>query len=120
MRILLIEPDKILADIYQQALEAAGHQVSWQTGAEAAVQNADNQQPDAVVLELQLADHNGVEFLYEFRSYSEWQNIPVVVLSQVPDMSFSPVLQRQLGVAAYHYKPRTTLKNLLRTLERLT
>ena len=119
MRILLIEPDKILADIYSQALAESGHTVNWQPDAQQAVLAADERKPDAVILELQLAAHNGVEFLYEFRSYSEWQDIPVVVLSTVPDVSLSPTLQSQLGVVAYHYKPRTTLKQLLEVLDEL-
>jgi len=119
MKILLIEPDKILADIYAYALVESGHTVSWQPDAQQAVLTADKWRPDIVVLELQLAAHNGVEFLYEFRSYPEWQDIPVVVLSAVPDVSLSSVLQSQLGVVAYHYKPRTTLEQLLKTLDGL-
>ena len=31
--------------------------------------------PAIVMLELQLVEHSGIEFLYEFRSYPEWQRV---------------------------------------------
>jgi len=119
MNVLLVEPDKILAGIYQQALVGAGHSVVWKQSAESAVHSADSQTPDVVVLELQLAEHSGVEFLYEFRSYAEWLEVPVVVLSRVAERALSGTQQLQLGVVAYLYKPRTTLQNLLRTVNQL-
>ncbi len=119
MRILLVEPDKLLARTYKQALESAGHEVMVDGTAQGAVHAADEQAPDLVLLEMQLVSHSGVEFLYEFRSYSDWQDIPVIVLSQVPPAEFLgswDLLQRELGVKKYLYKPHTSLKKLLRTV----
>lgn len=112
--ILCIEPDDILGRTYVAALSDAGHQVVRVADAQAAIDAADAQLPDLVLLELQLPIHNGVEFLYEFRSYPEWQDIPVIVQSLVPAHEFGPssALWRELGVVAYHYKPRTSLLQL--------
>jgi DNA-binding response OmpR family regulator len=119
-QILLVEPDRILAEIYYRSLRHAGHQVVACSGAQAAVLSADQVQPDMVILELQLIEHSGIEFLYEFRSYTDWQNIPVIIHSQVPPAEFNAnwqLLQDELGVAAYLYKPRTSLQKLLRAIE---
>jgi DNA-binding response OmpR family regulator len=114
MNILLIEPDKILADTYQSALIADGHEVVHTRSAQDAVHRADQTMPDVVVLELQLPRHNGVEFLYEFRSYSEWLNIPVVVHTFVPphELAQAVILEKELGVVRTLYKPDTTLAQL--------
>jgi DNA-binding response OmpR family regulator len=115
-RILLIEPDLVLAKSYAQALRSAGHQVSAASGAQTGIMAADTASPDLVVLELQLVEHSGIEFLYEFRSYPDWQNIPVVVQTCVPRSEFIDnwqLLRRELGVQAYLYKPRTSLRRLL-------
>ncbi len=77
---------------------------------------ADKTKPDLVILELQLIEHSGIEFLYEFRSYPEWQAIPVLVLSQVPPSEFAAsrqLMTDDLGVRTYLYKPRTSLRQLL-------
>jgi DNA-binding response OmpR family regulator len=117
--ILLIEPDRLLAETYLQALAAAGYSVGACSGAQAAVLVADQTRPDLVVLELQLTTHSGIEFLYEFRSYPDWQDIPVVVHSQVPKSEFQQnwqLLKDELGVKAYLYKPQTTLRQLVATV----
>ncbi len=68
MHILLIEPDRLQAASYRGALERAGHRVAHAVSAQNAVHEADAKMPYLVVLELQLPVHNGVEFMYEFRS----------------------------------------------------
>lgn len=121
MNIILIEPDRLLAGTYRAALQSAGHKVLMCASAQAAVFAADEVMPDVVILELQLVRHSGLEFLYEFRSYPEWQHIPIIIHSHIPAGEFSDsweVLRDQLGVAAYHYKPLTSLQNLLRSVNR--
>jgi DNA-binding response OmpR family regulator len=122
MNILIVEPDKILAETYASALRAAGHKVITCRGAQEAIFAADANAPDAILLELQLVSHSGIEFLYEFRSYPEWQHIPVIVCSQVPPTEFLDswgLLQGELGVTDYLYKPQTTLVKLCRAVAKL-
>ncbi len=118
MRALLIEPDVVLARTYREALEDAGWQVNWAPSAQAALDMADQTLPDIVILEVQLAAHNGIEFLYEFRSYPEWSNIPVVIHSLVPPQEFANhnILYKELGVKGYYYKPNTRIIQLLAAL----
>ncbi len=115
MHILIVEPDALLAHTYSQALHAAGHTTTDVRTAQAAVHAADEQQPDVVVLELQLPVHNGVEFLYEFRSYPEWLHIPVLIQSFVPphEYNHAVTLEAELGVKRFLYKPTTSLKQFV-------
>lgn len=114
MHVLLIEPDKLQARLYMRALEQAGHRVSHVVSAQTAVHAADSQLPDVVVLELQMPQHNGVEFLYEFRSYPEWLHVPVVLHTFVPERELlqSATLRAELGVKRILYKPSTSLRQL--------
>jgi DNA-binding response OmpR family regulator len=122
MHILLIEPDRILATTYRELFELQGHTVMMCASAQSAIYGADERRPDIVILELQLIGHSGIEFLYEFRSYVEWQGIPVVVHTQVPAGEFSDswqFMQDELGIRAYLYKPLISLHALLRTVNEL-
>lgn len=114
MHILLIEPDSLQARIYGRALTRTGYTVAHARSAQHAVSLADEHTPDVVVLELQLPGHNGVEFLYEFRSYTEWMSIPMIIHTFVPlhDLREVTTLQNQLGVKRVLYKPTTTLNAL--------
>ncbi|HEX4774848.1 MAG TPA: response regulator [Candidatus Saccharimonadales bacterium] len=116
MNILLIEPDRLLAETYFKALLQAGHQVVACAGAQTAILAADQRTPDLVIMELQLVEHSGIEFLYEFRSYIDWQRVPVIIQTLVPPGEFQAswqLLKNELGVQAYLYKPRTKLADLL-------
>ncbi len=123
MNVLLIEPDYLLAETYFQALTDAGHTVVAAAGAQTAIVVADQVKPEFVILELQLIEHSGIEFLYEFRSYLDWQAIPVLIHTQVPPAEFSgnaELLRSELGVARYLYKPHTTLRQLLASVDEFT
>lgn len=121
MKILLIEPDRLLAGNYRESLELAGHEARVEQGGQSAVHALEEFTPDIIVLELQMPTHNGVEFLYELRSYTEWQDIPVIILSLVPEEAAIGDAQylRQLGVKAYLYKPQAKLRHLIRAVERI-
>ena len=114
MHVLLVEPDKLQATAYQTALERDGHTVAHAVSAQSAVHLADQHAPDVVVLELQLPNHNGVEFLYEFRSYAEWLHIPVVIHTFVPlhDLAHATTLTKELNVTRTLYKPAISLAQL--------
>lgn len=119
MKILYIEPDRLLANSVSDYLRSFGHVVDWRSDAQNAINAADKSMPDAIIMELLLADHSGIEFLYELRSYSEWQAIPVVIFTVLPPESAgldSPAWQ-QVGLAAYHYKPRSSLAALKYSLD---
>ncbi len=109
----------MLSQTYGLALRQAGYGVACAYAAQDAIQSADDQKPNLVVLELQLADHDGLEFLYEFRSYAEWQQIPAIVLSNLPPPALAAiekVLYQDLGVKRCLYKPRTTLDQLIKAI----
>lgn len=119
MKILLIEPDTKLAQTYISALETAKHTVVWASHAQDAVHAADKSNPDVVVLELQLMGHNGIEFLYEFRSYSEWFDVPIVLLTMVPphSLNITKEIMDEFGIVDCLYKPATNLKQLINAVE---
>lgn len=118
MNILLIEPDARLAAIYTQAFTNAGHGLRHAGSAQVAVHIADEFTPDVAVLELQLVGHNGIEFIYEFRSYAEWKEIPIVLLTMVAPHSLGITndLLGQLGIVDILYKPATNLQQLVRAV----
>lgn len=119
-RILLIEPDKILATTYSECLTQSGHKVIWKTSGQRAIEAADDQCPDLVIVELQLPGHNGLEFLYEFRSYTEWQEVPVIVLTHVPRREIEGSAAWPLLNTVFLYKPTTKLAKLLEAVNDAT
>lgn len=122
MHILLVEPDKVLAKTYIASLERAGHSVDWQASAQGSIATIDKKIPAVIILEVQLVGHNGIEFLFELRSYKDLQSIPVILLTTVPthDLGLTEDAKKQLGILEYLYKPQSNLKTLLMTVEKVT
>lgn len=120
-RVLIIEADKLLAGNLKKYLERAGHLVSWRSDPQSAVNSADKHRPDVVILDLVLGGHNGVEFLYEFRSYPEWLTVPIIIYSGLPpeELSGTEPALAELTIGAYHYKPATSLQQLAASVDRL-
>jgi len=119
--VLIIEPNKDIAAILEQYLARAEHLIiDLAHSAEEAIRRADKHRPDAVVLEVGMAENNGVAFLHEFRSYEDWQTVPVIIHTHLPLSSYigQKDLSR-LGIADYLYKPTTSLSDLLRSLNRV-
>lgn len=113
-QILLVEPDTVLAKTYAASFQKSGHHMLRAQDAQSAINACDAVRPDCVVLEIQLPGHNGVEFLYELRSHADWQNIPVIILSQlaVDRIGLDEIKMTELGVKAFCYKPETSLITL--------
>lgn len=114
--ILLLEPDKLLARSYVSSLQMAGHDVHHQNDAQKALSVLDEHDIQLIILELELPHHNGVEFLYEMRSYPDWDHIPVVLHTMVPAAhpGLGRIFWKELGITAYYYKPHTSLVQLVR------
>lgn len=121
MKILLLEPNRLLAQQYNAYLTKQGYKVLWRADAQTGITAADDFKPDLVIVELLLAGHSGVEFLYEFRSYSDWLSVPAIVLSAATKSSagISTAILTKLGVRAYLYKPETPLQKLGLVVQRL-
>ena len=111
--ILLVEPDLLLGEVYKQFLETRHHQVYWKRTAESSVQLLDQAQIDLIILELQMAGHNGLEFLYEIRSYQDWIDTPVIVNTSIDSKLIDvKLLKEQLGVTDFIHKSVSNLSKL--------
>ncbi len=115
---LVIEPDNQLGETYHQALNGMGLTVRCVQDAQGALVELEKNKPKLITLEVQLPGHNGVELLHEMRSYSDWQAIPVLFLTVVSEteLGINRTAWHNLKIAAYCYKPLTSLQQLTKTI----
>lgn len=121
MNVLLLEPDRLVAKCVQDELGARNITVRVAVTADAAIMAADELQPDVVVSELSLPGHSATEFLYEFRTYSDWRDVPLVIYSSIKPKK--QITQSRdwvlLGIDHLLYKPDISLKELADVVESL-
>src|SRR5258708_11739415 len=120
-QVLFIEPDRLLGINAKNIFKHAGHSIDWHVDPQAAMDSADASHPDIIILDLALAGRSGIEFLYELRSYPDWAKLPVIIYSSVPpeDFNSAGTAAAALHIAAYYYKPVTSITQLCRSIERL-
>lgn len=112
INVLIIDPDIQVCELLSDYLE---HDFSVVTvvDSQQAIHQADRIKPDIIILELAIPDQNGLAFLHEFRSYEEWQSIPIILHTMIPPKADVDIhAWRDLGVKEYLYKPTTNLKKL--------
>jgi len=80
---VVLESDRLFAQSLKVALGEQHIQAIICTSPDEAIRVCDERQPDCIITELTLHSHSGTEFLYEFRSYPDWQETPVWVYTHL-------------------------------------
>src|SRR6266404_880918 len=80
-KILIIEDDQIVANIYRNKFCLAGFQVEVALDGQAGLQMVRTFLPDAVILDLMLPKMPGVELMKHIRAEPNFAHVPIIVFS---------------------------------------
>lgn len=107
VRVLLVEDDSALAQMYRVKLERDGYTVHVAGDGEEALSMLSDELPDLIFLDVRLPRMDGLVFLEHIRAAQRTRNIPVVIVS---NYSEAELVSRglQLGALEYLIKSRTT------------
>jgi signal transduction histidine kinase/CheY-like chemotaxis protein len=78
---LVVDDDAVVRRGVRQALEPIGWQVSEAENGQVAVEALAIARPDVIILDLMMPKMDGFEVLDELRRRSDWQDIPVVIIT---------------------------------------
>jgi len=106
VRVLMVEDDASIAEMYRLQLEHDGYQVTVATTAELAMSSMSEAEPDIVLLDLLLPDRSGFEMLATLNERFP-NHPPVVILSNYGEPSMID-RGRSLGAVEYLVKSRVT------------
>ena len=117
-KILIIEDDSFLLQMYATKLEKAGFEVKSSTDSTLGLKKAKEQKPDLILLDLVMPLKDGFQVLEELKIDSNTQNIPVIILS---NLSEREDVQKclQLGAADYLIKAHFVPSKVISKIERL-
>ena len=85
IRILLVEDDKDLQEIYLTMLEGNGWQIGQAYDGREALEQLEEAGADLIVLDIILDEMMGDEFYMRIREDARFAEIPVVVVSALPE-----------------------------------
>ena len=119
VRLLLVDDDVLLTDMYSIQLTSSGYTVSTARTGEEAVELARAESPDLIFLDIGLPGISGLEVLQRLKQHASTAHIPVVVLSNYnePDMVAKSL---SLGASEYLVKAHTKPAHLSDTTRRWT
>ena len=80
-KILIIEDDQIVANIYRNKFSIEGFQVEIANDGHLGLELVRSFRPDAVLLDLMIPKMTGVELMKEIRSEPDFEKLPVIVFS---------------------------------------
>ena len=105
-KVIIVEDDVNLANIYKQKISAGGHEVSVIADNEAVAQIT-SQKPNLVLLDILMPNVSGLDILREIKADASTSGIPVLLLTNVAeDASIAKGLE--LGAYGYLLKSETT------------
>ena len=110
-KVLIVEDNESLADIYKSRLEIIGYQCLIAHDGIAAMYQIQQEQPDLVLLDLMVPAIAGDEVLRRMRA-SEWgRDIPVHIISNLNEED-APKGLRDLGINGYSVKANLSNDNI--------
>jgi len=123
-KILIIEDEKILGQMYKDKFLQSGFSATLVTSAEEAIEKVSKIKPDLILLDILLPRENGIGFLTRLMKKPKMASIPVVAFSNFDDPG-TKKKAFQLGVKDYLIKTSFTpgeivakIKQLLKPVKR--
>ena len=116
VRVLFIEDDPTVAQMYKLKLELDGYHVTMAKDGEEGLKSATDEPPDIIFLDIRLPKMDGFAVLEGLRGSERTKHIPVVILSNYGERE---LVERglKLGALEYLIKSQTTPANLSRGVE---
>lgn len=112
VKIMVVEDDPTLRDIYTTRFAAEGYTVVSATDGEAALSTAVKERPDLILLDIMMPKISGFDVLDILRATPETKDTKIIVmsaLSQTADIEKG----KNLGANAYLVKSQVTLSEVV-------
>ena len=114
-RILIVEDDRLSLIVLRQLLMAQGYEILQSSEGWDGINRARNEQPDLIVMDIELPDISGLHATFLLKQDSQTKNIPIVAVtaSVAPEDEANAL---ETGCDGYITKP-VNIDNLLRTVK---
>lgn len=122
-KLLLVEDDAILVEMYQAKFELEGHDVHVATNGEECLEVLEHYTPELILLDILMPKINGFHVLKEIKKKPNLRQIPVILLTNLgeAEVDMNKELAEALGVNDYliksHHTPDEVVDKVVKTLQ---
>jgi DNA-binding response OmpR family regulator len=106
-KIVIVEDDQVINQMYRMKFEAAGFDVSTASDGESGVAMAEKTKPDIVLLDLQMPRMDGATALAKIRATDWGKKLPVIILTNLGEEE-APAELKALTIHSYIVKAELT------------
>lgn len=106
MKILIVDDESSIIDMYKEKLTYDGFEVITATDGEDGLKEAQANKPDIILLDIIMPKMNGFDALKALKADSKTSDIPVYLLTNIPEDS-SAAKGKELGSEGYLFKAET-------------
>jgi CheY-like chemotaxis protein len=100
IRVLLIEDEKEVAELYKLKLSLDGYEVSTAASGQEGLNKAFKERPELIFLDIKMPGMDGFEVLKKIRSSAKTKETPVVILSNFDEQD---LIEKGLSLGANEY-----------------
>ena len=118
-KILLVEDDVFLANIYQKKFEVEGFDISVADDGEKGLKEAEKKMPDLILLDVLLPKLDGFAVLKALKKNSKTKDIPVILLTnlgQKDDVEKGMEMGAEDYLIKIHFKPSEVVAKVRKVL----
>lgn len=100
IRVLLIEDEKEVAELYKLKLTLDGYEVITAESGQDGLDKALRESPELIFLDIKMPEMDGFEVLKKLRGSSKTENVPVIILSNFDE---EDLIEKGLTLGANEY-----------------
>ncbi len=115
-KILIVEDDNFVAEVYFAKLSEMGYEIILAQNGKEGLTALENNKIGLILLDILMPVMDGIEMLEEVKKRKEWENIPVILLTNVGEQE-SIRKVRELGVKNYLIKSHFTPAEVIEKIE---
>jgi CheY-like chemotaxis protein len=88
-KVLLIEDDPLIYRLYQKLFSLEGFEIELAENGQLGLEKLKTFHPDILLMDIMMPTMNGIEMLTQLKSSPDTKDIPVIVLTNIADMSIT-------------------------------
>jgi len=111
-KILLIDDDPAILDIYSAVFKQASYNYSMAINGQQGLEKATSEKPDLILLDIMLPDVSGLDILTKLKGNAETASIPVWMLTNLGNAEIQ-IKAQGLGASDFLAKAQNTPKQVI-------